>query len=89
MRVEYGANKLVYPEQIKGRDRNTGFDAPENFVVFECVDRLLEKGYRPEHIELEKEWHLGHDAKSGRADICVTDTDGSMLFIIECKDSVK
>ncbi len=85
MRVEYGANKLVYPEQIKGRDRNTGFDAPENFVVFECVDRLLEKGYRPEHIELEKEWHLGHDAKSGRADICVTDTDGSMLFIIECK----
>ena len=85
MRVEYGVNKLVYPEQIKGRDRNTDFDAPENFVVFECVDRLLEKGYRPEHIELEKEWHLGHDAKSGRADICVSDENGNMLFIIECK----
>ena len=45
----------------------------------------MSKGYRPEHIELEKEWHLGHDAKGGGADICVTDTSGNMLFIIECK----
>lgn len=45
----------------------------------------MSKGYRPEHIELEKEWHLGHDPKGGRADICVTDTSGNMLFIIECK----
>ena len=85
MCVDFSAKKLCYPKTIKGRERNDGFDAPENFVVFECVHRLLEKGYRPEHIELEKEWHLGHDAKSGRADICVTDADGGMLFIIECK----
>lgn len=85
MAVDFSIKKLIFPNEIKGRDRNTDFDAPENFVVFECVDRLLEKGYRPEHIELEKEWHLGHDPKSGRADICVSDTDGSMLFIIECK----
>ena len=85
MSVDYSKRKLYYPEPIKGRERNDGFDAPENFVVFECVNRLLEKGYRPEHIELEKEWHLGHDVKSGRADICVTDMQGSMLFIVECK----
>ena len=85
MRVDFTNKKLFYPDKIKGRERNDGFDAPENFVVFECVNRLLEKGYRPEHIELEKEWHLGHDAKSGRADICVTDADGALLFIIECK----
>lgn len=85
MCVDFKAKKLHYPNSIKGRERNNGFNAPENFVVFECVNRLLEKGYRPEHIELEKEWHLGHDAKSGRADICVTDTEGRMLFIIECK----
>lgn len=85
MRVDFSKKKLYYPDAIKGRERNDGFDAPENFVVFECVNRLLEKGYRPEHIELEKEWHLGHDAKSGRADICVTDLKGSMLFIVECK----
>lgn len=85
MSVDFSRKKLYYPVSIKGRERNDGFDAPENFVVFECVNRLLEKGYRPEHIELEKEWHLGHDAKSGRADVCVANTDGSMLFIIECK----
>ena len=84
MRVDFDACKLLYPSQIKGGDRNNGFDAPENFVVFECVDRLLSKGYRPEHIILEKPWHLGHAAKSGRADICVTDPSGVMLFIIEC-----
>ena len=87
MRVDFSDphKKLCYPDAIRGRERNDGFDAPENFVVFECVNRLLEKGYRPEHIELEKEWHLGHDAKGGRADICVTDEEGSMLFIVECK----
>ena len=83
--VDFNAEKLIYPEEIKGRERNDGFDAPENFVVFECVNKLLDKGYRPEHIELEKEWHLGHDAKSGRADICVSSPDGDMLFIVECK----
>jgi len=83
--VDFDAKKLIYPTVIKGGDRNDSFDAPENFVVFECVNRLLEKGYRAEHIELEKQWHLGHDAKSGRADICVKDAKGSMLFIVECK----
>lgn len=85
MKVDFNKRKLFYPSELKGRERNNGFDAPENFVVFECVNRLLDKGYRPEHIELEKEWHLGHGSKSGRADICVTDTRGAMLFIIECK----
>ena len=85
LKVDFAKEKLIYPEEIRGRERNDSFDVPENFVVFECVIRLLDKGYRPEHIELEKEWHLGHDAKSGRADVCVYSPDGSMLFIIECK----
>lgn len=85
MVVDFNKKKLIYPAEIKGKDRNNGFDKNENFVVFECVNRLLAKGYRPENIELEKEWHLGHDAKSGRADICVSDRSGEMLVIIECK----
>ena len=85
MQVDFQNQKLIFPTVIEGRERNNGFDKPENFVVFECVCRLLEKGYRPEHIELEKEWHLGHDTKGGRADICVTDVSGNMLLIIECK----
>ena len=86
MKVDLKDEKLIFPIQIEGRERNDGFDKPENFVVFECVDSLLTKGYRPEHIELEKVWSLGHDAKSGRADICVYDENHeNMLFIIECK----
>lgn len=48
MKVDKSAEKLIYPDAILGRERNTGFDKPENFVVFECVHRLLIKGYRPE-----------------------------------------
>ncbi len=84
LKVDFKNQKLIYPDIIKGRERNDDFDKPENFVVFECVNRLLTKGYRPEDIELEKEWHLGHDSKSGRADICVS-YNNEMLFIIECK----
>lgn len=58
----------------------------ENFVVLECIHRLLLKGYKPSHIEIEKRWQLGHSQKSGRADICVmNETGNDMLFIIECK----
>lgn len=85
LKVDFRQGKLIYPEAIKGRERNDGFDQKESFVVFECVNRLLEKGYRPEHIELEKVWQLGHEQKGGRADICISDADGSMLVIIECK----
>lgn len=85
LKVDFQTKRLIYPNEIKGRERNDSFDQKENFVVFECVCRLLSKGYRPEHIELEKEWHLGHDAKGGRADICVTDTSGNMLLLSSAK----
>lgn len=55
MEVNWNKGELIYPETVKINDRTTcNFEHPENFVVFECVHRLLEKGYRPEHIELEK-----------------------------------
>lgn len=44
------------------------FSHNENFVVFECIDCLLSKGYRPEHIELEKKWTIGHEQKRGKVD---------------------
>lgn len=86
--VDFRNEKIIYPED-KGFKVNvattTNFSEPENFVVLECVDRLLDKGYRPENIELERTWTLGHEQKSGRADICVSDQNGKMLFIVECK----
>lgn len=86
--VDFRNKKIIYPED-KGFKINvattTNFSDPENFVVLECVNRLFEKGYRPENIELERTWTLGHAQKGGRADVCVFDQNGEMLFIVECK----
>ena len=87
--VDFQNKKLAFGPKIKGGDRNTLFDEQhkENMVVFECVVRLLNKGYRPEHIELEKVWSLGHEQKSARADVIVYNDDAcqDVLMIIECK----
>lgn len=88
--VDFDNKKIVYPEAqgFKVNDKTTSnFEHDENFVVLECVCRLLDKGYRPEHIELEPRWNLGHDAKGGKADILVKDDEGKSLLIIECKTS--
>ena len=77
---------LIYPEGengIKINERQTcNFNSNENFVVFECVNRLLAKGYKPEHIELEPKWKVGHGASGGRADILVSDHNKKPLLII-------
>ncbi len=88
-KADFAKQKLIYPTE-KSLEVNDGttsnFAHPENFVVFECLARLLQKGYRPEHIELEPRWSLGHGGKSGKADICVKNKDNSpYLCIIECK----
>lgn len=86
--VDFENEKINYPEDkglIVYKRTTCNFSDPENFVVLECVTRLMDKGYRPEHIEIEKTWALGHDQKSGRADILVKESSGKTLFIIECK----
>jgi len=86
--VDFGEGRIIYPED-KGfkvyRRQICNFEANENFVVFECVHRLFEKGYKPQHIELEPYWQVGHGASGGRADILIRDNDGKVLLIIECK----
>ena len=57
----------------------------ENFVVLECVARLLAKGYLPNSIELEPKWSLGRGEKGGKADILIKDNSGDEFLIIECK----
>lgn len=88
LRVDFKNNILIYPEDkgfVVNERQTCNFSAPENFVVFECVDRLFSKGYKPEHIELEPKWKLGHGASGGRADVLVKDNTGNSLLIIECK----
>lgn len=86
--IDIVKQEISYPEAqgLKINERQTcNFLASENFVVFECVHRLLEKGYKPEHIELEPKWKLGHGASGGRADILIKDNEDRPLLIIECK----
>ena len=90
-------NEHFYYKEIGitvGRETTSNFSEPENFVVFECIDRLLTMGYKPEHIELEPAWKLGHTQKGGYADIWIRThnslsgeiaSDKESLLIIECK----
>jgi len=84
--VDFTKKRIDFGLEIKkGDDTTSHLENPENIVVLECVDRLLEKGYKPADLTLEKKWKLGRTAKSGKADITVKGKDGKTLLIIECK----
>jgi type I restriction enzyme M protein len=93
--INFEKEQIDYPKPMNLGDKTTSnFQASENFVVLECVDRLLIKGYKPENITLEKKWGLGHRDK-GKADIFVSypkndkETSEKAFLIIECKTSGK
>lgn len=92
LRVNFNTKKIEYYENdfdensriILGDTTTSNFKSSENFVVLECVNRLLEKGYSPNSITLEKKSRLGHKEK-GKLDINVSGTDGNSYLMIECK----
>lgn len=85
-KIEYATNSVETNKCIRVGDLTTSnFDKSENFVVLECIDRLLTKGYSPKCIELEKKYPLGRNLK-GKLDILVYDESGNVPFLmIECK----
>jgi type I restriction enzyme M protein len=85
LEVDFEKNTIDYGNLIQLDSKTTqNFSQPESFVVLECVNRLLEKGYKPQNIILEKTWAAGHGA-SGRLDICVARDNGDEYLLIECK----
>lgn len=83
--IDFSQEKICYGDLINADNKTTqNFSQKENWVVLECVNRLLEKGYKPQNIILEKTWAAGHGT-SGRLDICVNRDDGSEYLLIECK----
>lgn len=83
--IDFENSIFNFGNKIKGESKTTqNFSQAENWVVLECIDRLLEKGYSPQNIVLEKTWRTGHGT-SGRLDILVTRDDGSAYLMIECK----
>ena len=83
--IDVKKENINYGKKIISKNKTTqNFSQGENFVVLECVNRLLEHGYKPQNIVLEKTWPSGHGT-SGRLDICVNKDDGSEYLLIECK----
>ncbi|MCF7522281.1 type I restriction enzyme HsdR N-terminal domain-containing protein [Levilactobacillus brevis] len=84
--LETTEKNIKYPELKEvGRNTTTNLSNPENFVVLEAIIGLLKQGYQSKQISIEKGYKLGHDTKSGNADITVDDNEGNPFLIIEAK----
>jgi type I restriction enzyme M protein len=82
--VDFTNKKFDYGNKIIAESKTTqNFSQDENWVVLECVNRLLEKGYNPADITLEKTFPSGH-GHSGRLDIFVK-KDNKAFLMVECK----
>lgn len=82
--IDFDKKIINFGNKIKGESKTTqNFSQAENWVVLECVDRLLTKGYKPEDITLEKVFPSGH-GHSGRLDVFIQ-KNGKAFLMIECK----
>ncbi len=86
IKVDFKNEKIIWPVDLIVNDATTSnFEHPENFVVFECVSRLLSKGYFAKNMELEPRWQVGRGTSGGKADILIKDNNNHEFLIIECK----
>lgn len=84
--IDTASNSIDFGNLISfnnGENHTQKITKDEDFVVLECVDRLLNKGYEPQNITLEKVYPTGHGT-SGRLDILVMQNDKAYMMI-ECK----
>ena len=82
--VDLKNQKFGYPAGMTSeRGTTLDFHQNESFVVFECVTRLFDIGYKPQNITLEGKNYEGHN--QGWIDILVKNNDGIEYLIIECK----
>lgn len=77
--------RINYGTAIKdnaGRSTTQNLSQSESLVVLECIGRLLDLGYPPASLVLEKHFPLGHSG--GYLDVLVLQ-DGVTYLMIECK----
>lgn len=86
--VDLNTKKIYYGNKIViNKEDALNINIPENLVRLECIARLIRQGYKPEDIELEKMYKLGHRYK-GFADIVINKNNRTYM-IIECKKDSK
>jgi len=84
LEVDFEKQSFNYWDKIKLESKTTqNFSQDENWVVFECVNRFLEKWYNAEDIILEKVFPTWHGT-SWRLDILIK-KDWKSFLMIECK----
>ena len=84
--IDIEDEKITYPNLKEiGRETTTNFSSEENFVVLDIIIGLLKQGYLPNQISIEKGYKLGHNTKSGNADVTIEDNEGNPFLIIEAK----
>ena len=86
--VDFANERFIYTPEIQS-DRKTSqnFSKPEFFVVFECVCRLLQIGYKPSQIVLEPMTPGGRQDSNFYCDILVRNNDNVPYMLIECKNA--
>lgn len=86
--VDFANERFIYTPEIQA-DRKTSqnFSKPEFFVVFECVCRLLQIGYKPSQIVLEPMTPGGRQDSNFYCDILVRNNDNVPYMLIECKNA--
>ena len=83
--IDFKKNEIKYTQPLRVGDKTTSnFENSENFVVLECIDRLLMKGYSPSKISLEHKWPMGRKEK-GKLDVLIFDSSNKPYLMIECK----
>lgn len=88
LEVNLEDKKINYGNKITvNKDDALNASITENIVRLECITRLLRQGYKPEKIELEKTYKLGHKYK-GYADIVIYKNNKTYM-IVECKRDLK
>ena len=76
---------INYGKDIKyGRTTTQNLHQKETFVVLECIDRLITKGYSPKEIIIEKDYPSGGKDKGQYLDILIT-KEGLPFYMVECK----
>ena len=87
-KISIGKSAVSYSEKVKQNRILKSLTGDEEIVRAFLIDRLVnELDYKPESLEIEKEYSIkgGHGKLAPRIDVLVKDENGNPFFFIEAK----